>query len=54
MIRLGATSRDAPQSMHAISMYQSPGAESGLRMGFTSYDLLYQLRKQPPQHSTGT
>jgi hypothetical protein len=21
--------------MHAVSMYQSPGAESGLRMGFT-------------------
>lgn len=35
MIRSGATWRDAPQSMHASSMYQSPGAESGLRMGFT-------------------
>jgi hypothetical protein len=34
MIRSGATWRDAPQSMHALSMYQSPGAESGLRMGF--------------------
>jgi hypothetical protein len=30
----GATCREAPQSMHAVSMYQSPGAESGLRGGF--------------------
>ena len=33
-IRSGATWRDAPQSIHAVSMYQSPGAESGLRVGF--------------------
>jgi hypothetical protein len=33
-MRSGATWRDAPQSMHAVSTYQSPGAESGLRVGF--------------------
>src|SRR4030095_11700746 len=33
-IKPGATWRDAPQSMHAVSTYQSPAAESGLRLGF--------------------
>src|SRR5262249_17893615 len=31
MTRPGATLRDAPQSMHRVSTYQSPGAESRLR-----------------------
>ena len=37
-IRSGATWHAAPQSMHAVSMYQLPGAESGLRMRFTPVD----------------
>ena len=36
-MRPGATWRDAPQSIHAVSMYQSPVAESGLRTGFIAY-----------------
>jgi|SRR5712691_12689081 len=30
-MRPGATSREAAQSMQRLSMYQSPGAEAGLR-----------------------
>jgi hypothetical protein len=40
-----------PQSMHSVSMYQSPGAESGLRTRFTPADLLWRSERADCQRT---